>query len=109
MRGQRGRHGRGRLFWRVYLNGLFLLLLVALAMGVVGWLYGGPDRGISMRVGAITGVVVGVFIFVDRVMAVWDIYSGSSRIAGRPIATIGAANTASASRLDGRRFRERPI
>jgi signal transduction histidine kinase len=37
----RGRHGRGRLFWRVYLNGLFLLCLVAVAMGAVGWFYGG--------------------------------------------------------------------
>ncbi len=67
------------------------LALTAIGAGMlVGWLYGGPDRGISMRVGAITGVVVGVFIFVDRVMAVWDVYSNSSRIAGRPIATIGA-------------------
>ena len=37
----RGRHGKGRLFWRVYLNGLFLLVLVAIAMGAVGWFYGG--------------------------------------------------------------------
>lgn len=42
---RRGRDGRGRLFWRVYLNGLFLLCLVTVAMGAVGWLTrgaGGP-------------------------------------------------------------------
>ncbi len=30
------RHRHGRLFWRVYLNGLVLLVLVALAVGAVG-------------------------------------------------------------------------
>jgi len=38
-------HGRGRLFWRVYLNGLALLALVALALGAVGWVYGGRGPG----------------------------------------------------------------
>jgi len=67
-----------------------LAVTAVIAGMVVGWLYGGPDRAISMRVGAITAVAVGAFIYIDRVMAVWDIYSGSSRIAGRPIATIGS-------------------
>jgi two-component system OmpR family sensor kinase len=50
----RGRGGRGpwlpaRLFWRVYLNGLLLLMLVALAVGFVGAALrhtdtGGPHR-----------------------------------------------------------------
>lgn len=67
------------------------LALTAIAAGMaVGWFFGGPDRGVSMRVGAITAVVIGAFIYVDRVMAVWDVYSRSSRIAGRPIATIGS-------------------
>lgn len=72
------------------------LMMVALAAGtvvvglVVGWLFGGPDRGQSMRTAALTGLVVALLTFVDRVMAVWDIYSRSSRIAGRPIATIGS-------------------
>ena len=56
----------------------------------VGWLFGGPDRGQSMRAAAITAFIVGVFIFVDRVMGAWKVYSGASRIAGRPIATIGS-------------------
>jgi signal transduction histidine kinase len=45
-----GRQGRGRLFWRVYLNGLLLLCLVALAMGVVGWFYGGGETQHGERV-----------------------------------------------------------
>jgi hypothetical protein len=32
---------RGHLFWRVYLNGLLLLALVAAGVGAVGWLSGG--------------------------------------------------------------------
>ena len=43
-----------------------------------------------MRVGALTAFVVAGLTFVDRVMSVWKVYSDSSRIAGRPIATIGA-------------------
>jgi peptide/nickel transport system permease protein len=67
------------------------LALAAIASGLlVGWLFGGPDRGQSMRAAAITAVIVGALTFVDRVMSVWKIYSESSRIAGRPIATIGA-------------------
>lgn len=35
MRANRKRHGH--LFWRVYLHGVFLLLLVGVSVGVVGW------------------------------------------------------------------------
>jgi peptide/nickel transport system permease protein len=67
------------------------LAVAAIASGMlIGWLFGGPDRAQSMRGAAITGLVVGLFIFIDRVMDVWQPYSESSRIAGRPIATIGS-------------------
>jgi len=67
------------------------LAIAAVVLGaVVGLLYGGPDRSQSMRAGALTAIVVGGLIFVDRVMSVWEIYSNSSRIAGRPLATIGS-------------------
>lgn len=67
------------------------LAIVAVASGMlIGWLFGGPDRAQSMRSAAITAVAVGAFIFIDRVMDVWRDYSESSRIAGRPIATIGS-------------------
>lgn len=72
------------------------LLIVGLAVAaagsgiLIGYLFGGPDRAQSMRAAAITAVAVGVFIFIDRVMGAWHVYSNSSRIAGRPIATIGS-------------------
>ncbi|MBO1751914.1 ABC transporter permease [Actinotalea sp. BY-33] len=65
-------------------------LLTVLSGVVIGWLFGGPDRGQSMRAAAITAVFVAILIFVDRLMGVWEVYSNSSRIAGRPIATIGS-------------------
>ncbi len=76
-----------------YATGIMIILLGvgAVAVGTfIGWLFGGPDRGQSMRAGGITALIVAALIFVDRVMAVWRIYSNSSRVAGRPIATIGA-------------------
>lgn len=65
--------------------------VLAVIIGVVvGRLYGGPDRAQSMRAGGLTGLIVGLLIFIDRVMAVWYVYSNSSRINQRPIATIGS-------------------
>ncbi len=70
---------------------MVLLGVVAVSSGaLIGWLYGGPDRGQSMRAGGITAFFVAVFIFIDRLMDVWKPYSNSSRIGGRPIATIGS-------------------
>ncbi len=57
---------------------------------VVGRLFGGYDRAVSMRAAAITALGVGLLIYVDRVMAVWYAYSNASQINGRPIATIGS-------------------
>lgn len=82
------------LQWPFYVANAWIILglaVAAVASGLlIGWLYGGPDRAVSMRVAAITAVAVGVFTYVDRVMAVWKTYSNASRIAGRPIATIGS-------------------
>ncbi|MEN0071383.1 MAG: ABC transporter permease [Propionicimonas sp.] len=70
---------------------LLLLLVVAVLMALgIGWLYGGPDRGVSMRGAAIVAVVMSVLTFIDRVMQVYPAYFGSSVIKGRPVATIGA-------------------
>lgn len=74
-------------------GGLWVLGLAVLSVVVglvVGRLYGGPDYGQSMRNAAITAFVVAGLIYVDRVMQVWQPYSDSSYINGRPIATIGS-------------------
>jgi peptide/nickel transport system permease protein len=72
--------------------GLILLLaLIALVVGaVIGWLWGGYDRRVSMRVAALTALLQGLFIFVDRVLQTWWHYNRAPQINFRPIATIGS-------------------
>jgi len=68
-----------------------LMLLVAIGVGcLIGWLFGGPDKAISMRGASIVAVIMGVLIFADRVMQVYPEYFSSGVIKGRPIATIGS-------------------
>ncbi|WP_435299546.1 ABC transporter permease [Timonella sp. A28] len=57
---------------------------------LIGWLFGGYDRAISMRVSALVGLLSFGLLFVDRVMQAWKPYFNSSAINGRPIATIGS-------------------
>jgi peptide/nickel transport system permease protein len=75
------------------LNIWSLLGLGVLAVGVgivVGLLFGGYDRWQSARTGAITAVLSGLLIVIDRLMKAWPSYSQSSFVAGRPIGTVGA-------------------
>ena len=70
-----------------------LLGLLVVAVGVallIGWLFGGPDRGVSMRGAAIVAVIISVLIYIDRIMQSYPAYFTSSAVRGRPIATIGA-------------------
>jgi peptide/nickel transport system permease protein len=70
---------------------IFELLGAAILVGLgVGWLFGGPDRAVSMRGGALTALLTSVVVFVDRVLQVYPQYYASGKIRGRPIATIGA-------------------
>ncbi|MDT0165265.1 ABC transporter permease [Actinotalea sp. AC32] len=74
-------------------TGLMIILLGVATVGVgalIGWLFGGADRSVSMRIGGITALVVGLLIFIDRIMQVWYAYSNASKINNRPIATIGS-------------------
>lgn len=67
------------------------LLLLTIALGcVVGWLFAGDDRGVSMRGAALTGALIAAVIYVDQLLQNWDNYFGNSFIRGRPIATIGS-------------------
>ena len=65
------------------------LLTVVVGVGV-GLAFGGPDKGQSARTSGIVAVLVGLLIFVDRVLQAWQPYSDSSVINGRPIPTIGS-------------------
>ena len=81
------------LFFYVPMNEWWLLGLLVLAVGLsllIGWLWGGPDRAVSMRGASIVAVVVSVMVFIDRVLQGWEEYSNSGLIRNRPIATIGA-------------------
>src|SRR5690554_1767445 len=67
------------------------LAVVSVAVGVVvGYAWGGPDRGQSARTSAIVAFLMALLIFGDRLMQAWRPYSESSVINGRPIPTIGS-------------------
>jgi peptide/nickel transport system permease protein len=70
---------------------LALLALSAVVVGcLVGWLYGGFDRKVSMRISALTALIVGLFIFADRLLQSWPHYLGMGRVRA-PISTIGSS------------------
>jgi peptide/nickel transport system permease protein len=67
------------------------LAVAVIAIGVlIGWLFAGPDRWQSARTGAITALLVGGLVLLDRFMQSWPIYTNSNQIGGRPIGTIGS-------------------
>lgn len=70
---------------------LLFIVGAAIVIGLaLGFVLGGHDRGQSMRAGAITIGVSMVLVLLDRFMQSWPDYVNSSRINGRPIATIGS-------------------
>lgn len=81
------------LFFYWQMNFLWMLGLLALSIGIaclIGFLWGGPDKAVSMRGATIVAVIVSVTVFIDRVLQGWEEYSNSGLIGNRPIATIGA-------------------
>ena len=79
-------------FQLINLGTIALLGILALFVGgLVGYLYGGVDKWMSVRTGAITAFIMGLIILLDRFMQSWKVYSSSSFANyGRPIATIGS-------------------
>jgi peptide/nickel transport system permease protein len=77
----------GRVTMPLFLG---LAVLTVVAGALIGWLWGGVDRWQVARTAAIVAIVVGGLIALDEFMSYWDDYSNSSRVRGRPIATIGA-------------------
>lgn len=73
------------------LGTIIIIGVVLVAVGLAsGWLAGGFDRGVSMRVGAITALSLYALVILDRFMQSWQTYASSPRIGGRPIATVGS-------------------
>ena len=56
----------------------------------IGWFMGGEDRKPVARTAAIVGFLSAAIVSLDRFMSVWNVYTTSGRIKGRPIATIGS-------------------
>jgi peptide/nickel transport system permease protein len=82
------------LFWYVEMSWLWMFVLALVAVGVglaVGAAFRGPDPLVSGRTGAITAIVIGILIFIDRVFQEWGEYGDHPAINQRPIATIGAS------------------
>lgn len=72
---------------------MILLALVTIAVGVgIGWVFGGDNKPTNMKIGGWTAFLVAAVIVVDRHMMLWQSYSNSGFVRGRPIATIGASN-----------------
>jgi peptide/nickel transport system permease protein len=70
---------------------ILILAIVTVLVGVgIGYLWGGYDRGQSMRSAGVTAFLVALLIVIDRFMQAWPQYFDNDRIRGRPIATIGS-------------------
>ncbi|OJX77177.1 MULTISPECIES: ABC transporter permease [unclassified Leifsonia] len=68
---------------------LVILGVVAIVVGLlVGFFVGGYDRGLMMRIGAITAFFTSGVIVIDRLMRSWPAYLDITN--GRPIATVGS-------------------
>jgi peptide/nickel transport system permease protein len=67
-----------------------ILLAVTVAVGLaIGYAGGGLDRRQAMRAATITAVLSAGTVFVDRVLSTFPSYN--SRVAGRPVSTIGSS------------------
>ncbi len=72
---------------------LAILGVVTVLVGVgAGWVFGGENKSTNMKVGGWTAFLVGAILVVDRHMQLWQAYSQTGFVRGRPIATIGASN-----------------
>ena len=76
-------------------TGLIILMAVAtlLIAALVGRGFAKIDRRPVMRTSMITAFLIGILTFADRLMQNWIPYSSSDAINGRPVPTIGEANT----------------
>jgi peptide/nickel transport system permease protein len=59
---------------------------------VAGFLFSKEDRSPVMRTSAITAVVIGGMIFLDRLMQEWVPYVSNDYVSYRPIPTVGQTN-----------------
>jgi peptide/nickel transport system permease protein len=91
--------GIGMLIWwpfnllSMYVSGIAFLglaVVTALVGFFVGHFMGGEDKAPVARTAAITALLMGGVLALDRFMQAWRPYYESSYISGRPFATVGA-------------------
>jgi peptide/nickel transport system permease protein len=70
---------------------LVFMVLTIVVSGAIGWFMGAPDRGPVVRTTIIVGFLSAGLIALDKYMSYWSAYANSSRVRGRPIATVGAS------------------
>ena len=70
---------------------LMVLFIVGAAIGF-GFLFAKVDRGSVIRTAAISGVLMGILVLVDRFMQTWAPYTQTDAINYRPIPTVGQAS-----------------
>ncbi|WP_345374538.1 ABC transporter permease [Frondihabitans cladoniiphilus] len=71
------------------LGTILTLAVITLIVGLLsGYFVGGYDRGMMMRIGALTGVLSAAIVLLDRFVQSWDSYV--QMVGGRPIGTVGA-------------------
>ena len=69
---------------------MWLLAVSTIGVGfLVGFAFGGDDRGPAARTGMIVAFLSAGLIVLDRFMQSWDEYYNNEWIFGRPIATVG--------------------
>ena len=71
--------------WTIGILGLATLA----ACFVIGWLIGGPDRSLVIRVTMLVGFLSSLLVIADRYLQAWPAYISNPRINNRPIATVG--------------------
>ena len=83
------------IFTKDFSLGLLVVLaaVTLLVSGAIGFFASKIDRGPMIRTTAITGFLVGFFIFVDKLMRTFYTYSTTDAVNLRPIPTVSEANS----------------
>ena len=74
--------------------GIILLAALTIAISIAGsFIFGRADRGPIIRTSIITSMIIGLLTILDKLMQTWKPYFESDAINGRPVPTIGQANS----------------
>lgn len=72
----------------IWTVGIVALVTLAICFAV-GWIIGGPDRSLIIRVTVLVGFLGMLLVVADRFLQAWPAYLSHPKINNRPIATVG--------------------